>query len=75
MLFFIKNNLKNLLTLSFWNDRMIMKEVNDIKTLTIRLDDELHKRFKIYAVDKGKDMQAILIEHIKKLLESEIKAK
>ena len=54
---------------------MIIMAVNDIKTLTIRLDDELHKRFKIYAVDKGKDMQAILIEHIKKLLESEIKAK
>ena len=40
-----------------------------IKTLTIRLDDDLHKNFKKYAIDQDKDMQAILIEHIKKLLE------
>lgn len=43
--------------------------MTNIKTLTVRLDDELHKQFKIYAVNKGTDMQAIIIENIKKLLE------
>lgn len=40
-----------------------------IKTLTVRLDDELHRKFKIYSVNQGKDMQGILIEYIKKLVE------
>lgn len=43
--------------------------MENIKTLTIRLNDELHKEFKKYSIDKEKDMQAILIEHIEKLLE------
>ena len=46
-----------------------------IKTLTVRLDDELHRQFKIYAVIKGKDMQEILIEYIKKLLEENQRVK
>ena len=45
-----------------------------IKTLTIRLDDELHKAFKRYSVNEEKNMQAILIEYIKKLV-SENRAK
>jgi len=45
-----------------------------IKTLTIRLDDELHRLFKIYSINKGKDMQQLLIEYIKKLLEENQKA-
>ena len=40
-----------------------------IKTLTVRLDEELHQRFKIYAVNAKKDMQEILREHIKELVE------
>ena len=40
----------------------------EIKTLTVRLDDELHRQFKIYAVNQNKDMQAILIDYIKSLL-------
>lgn len=51
-----------------------MKEVLEIKTITVRLDDELHKDFKIYSVNSGKDMQSILIEYIKQLIE-ESKAK
>ena len=43
----------------------------NIKTLTIRLDDELHKAFKIYSINSGKDMQQILIEYIKSLLKAE----
>lgn len=47
----------------------LYKEVFKIKTLTVRLDDELHKEFKIYSVNNGKDMQSILIEYIEKLVE------
>ena len=46
-----------------------------IKTLTIRLDDELHKLFKIYSINKNKDMQAILIEYIKEITEEKNQAK
>ncbi|MDL2318208.1 hypothetical protein LJC74_03815 [Eubacteriales bacterium OttesenSCG-928-A19] len=42
-----------------------------IKTLTVRLDDELHRQFKIYSINHEKDMQQILIEHIEELLEEE----
>jgi len=42
-----------------------------IKTLTVRLDDELHRLFKIHAINEGKDMQEILLEHIKSLVENE----
>jgi len=45
-----------------------------VKTLTIRLDDELHRQFKILSVNLGKDMQAILIEHIQKLLDESHRA-
>jgi len=41
----------------------------EIKTLTLRLDDELHRRFKIYAVNEGKSMHELLIEHIQNLLD------
>lgn len=40
-----------------------------IKAITVRLEDELHQQFKIYAVKQNKDMQQILIEYIKKLVE------
>ncbi|WP_158572793.1 hypothetical protein [Anaerotruncus sp. AF02-27] len=46
-----------------------------IKTLTVRLDDSLHQEFKIYSIKQGKDMQAILIEYIKKLLDEDSQAK
>lgn len=42
--------------------------MSTIKTLTIRLDDDLHKDFKKYSIDKERDMQAILIEFIKSLI-------
>jgi predicted DNA-binding protein len=44
---------------------------DNIKTLTIRLDDETHKAFKMYSVKTGKDMQDILREYIKKLIQSD----
>ena len=43
--------------------------MNTIKTLTVRLEDDLHKEFKIYSAKKGIDMSTILIEYIKKLLD------
>jgi len=42
--------------------------VRKIKTLTVRLEDDLHKGFKIYAAQQGKDMQKILIDYIEELL-------
>lgn len=39
--------------------------------MTVRLDDELHQKFKIYSVKQNKDMQQILVEYIKKLVEEE----
>jgi len=35
----------------------------------------MHQQFKIYSIKAKKDMQAILIEYIKKLLEEEKQAK
>lgn len=49
---------------------MTDEEVKSIKTLTVRLEDDLHQQFKIYAIKEGKDMQAILVDHIKELLET-----
>lgn len=40
-----------------------------MKTITIRLDDRLHKKFKIYALNKEKSMQEIIEEYIKKIVE------
>jgi len=53
---------------------MTLKGGLTIKTLTVRLDDELHRQFKIYSINAEKDMQQLLIEHIMELLESEHKA-
>jgi hypothetical protein len=41
----------------------------------VRLEDELHQKFKIYSIKSGKDMQAILIEHIKKLVDEDSSTK
>lgn len=38
-----------------------------MKTITVRLDDELHKKFKIYALENNKSMQEIIEEYIKKI--------
>lgn len=46
-----------------------IEEVTNIKTLTIRLDDDIHRNFKIYATQQGTDMSALLVEYIKHLLE------
>lgn len=45
-----------------------MKGGNNIKTLTVRLDNDLHRKFKIYSIEHGEDMQTLLIEFIKKLV-------
>ena len=39
-----------------------------MKTITVRLDDELHKKFKIYALENNKSMQEIIEEYIKKII-------
>lgn len=39
----------------------------DMKTITVRLDEELHKKFKIYALENNKSMQEIIEEYIKKI--------
>ena len=36
-----------------------------IKTLTVRLDDDLHQEFKIYSVKTNENMQNIIIRLIK----------
>jgi len=41
------------------------------KTITIRLDEKIHREFKIYSVKKGKDMTEILLDHINQLLKEE----
>lgn len=40
-----------------------------MKTITIRLDDELHKKFKLYATKHDSNMQELIEEFIKKLVE------
>ena len=47
-----------------------------IKTLTVKLDDKLHRLFKIYAISKKEDMSSILVKQIESLVykqEAEIK--
>jgi predicted transcriptional regulator len=39
-----------------------------MKTLTIKIDEELRKKFKIYSIKMNKDMQEIIVEYIEKLL-------
>lgn len=39
-----------------------------MKTITLRLEDELHKRLKMYSVEEEKTMQDIIIEMIEQLL-------
>lgn len=41
------------------------------KTMTIRIDEELHMAFKIYATKRSTDMTQLLIEYIHKALEEE----
>lgn len=41
------------------------------KTITFRISDELHKKFKIYALNHDTDMSSILIKHIEELLAEE----
>lgn len=42
-----------------------------IKTITLRLDDDLHKKLKIHAVQKNESMQDILIRLIEEELSKE----
>ncbi|WP_311376140.1 DUF6364 family protein [Anaerococcus lactolyticus] len=44
-----------------------------MKTITVRLDDELHKKFKIYALENNKSMQEIIEEYIKKIIKEKNK--
>lgn len=40
-----------------------------MKTITLRLEDDLHKAFKLYAIKKDATMQKILISYIKYLVD------
>lgn len=40
-----------------------------MKTITIRLSDELHKKFKLYSIKKDKSMQDLIQEYITKITE------
>lgn len=44
-----------------------------MKTITVRLDDELHKKFKIYALENNKSMQEIIEEYIRKIIKEKNK--
>ncbi|MFR3737262.1 ribbon-helix-helix protein, CopG family [Anaerococcus obesiensis] len=44
-----------------------------MKTITIRLDDELHKKFKLFALENNKSMQEIIEEYIKKIIKEKNK--
>ena len=44
-----------------------------MKTITVRPDDELHKTFKIYALENNKSMQEIIEEYIKKIIKEKNK--
>jgi predicted HicB family RNase H-like nuclease len=46
-----------------------IKEVNNIKQLTIRLDDELHKQLKYLSVDIDKSLNEYISELIKQDME------
>lgn len=45
-----------------------IKEVVRIKTLTLRLDDDLHQKLKLYSVQTKENMQDILVRLIKEEL-------
>ena len=35
------------------------------------IPEELHKKFKVYSIHKGKDMRDILVEQIKKIIKND----
>ncbi|CDC49787.1 putative uncharacterized protein [Clostridium sp. CAG:58] len=39
-----------------------------MKTLAIKVDDELHKQFKIYAINQGRTVTEVVVELIKREL-------
>lgn len=41
-----------------------------MKTLAIKMDDELHRKLKIYAVNQSKSVKDIIIELVKRELET-----
>ena len=49
--------------------------MNILKTITLRLDDDLHKELKIHSVKKDEKMQDILIRLIKNELKQALEKK
>lgn len=45
------------------------------KTLTIRIDEELHKKFKRYALEHDTDMSSILLAYIEKVVQENSSSK
>lgn len=52
---------------SFYTGEHTMKD--ERKIVSIRLDDDLHKRFKIYCIQKGTSMQESMVELLRECLE------
>lgn len=46
-----------------------------MKTITVRLSDELHKKFKMYSIKKEKSMQDLIEEYIFEIIEKDEKEK
>ena len=47
-----------------------MKQEKDVR-ITVRLNEEIHKKFKVISVKKGKTMNDILLEYICELVKEE----
>lgn len=45
-----------------------MRKGGAMKTLAIKVDDELHKQFKIYAINQGRTVTEVVVELIKREL-------
>ena len=43
-----------------------MRKGGAMKTLAIKVDDELHKQFKIYAINQGRTVTEVVVELIKR---------
>lgn len=39
--------------------------------INFEVQDELHKKFKIYSIRKGKDMRVLLVEYITRAVQNE----
>jgi len=64
-------DLYHFLTLECLNVIMLLEEVDEIKTLTIRLDDDMHKELKLHSVKTEETIQDMVVRLIREELEKE----